>query len=711
MIDRSAVSLKRLEQLCRRYSALSQDDVEIIHRMAADLQLIADLAQADVFIDCPTTDPDVAIVVAEASPSTARSLYRWSVVGQPALKENEPAVIQTIRTGQPTLGIRGVTQEGVPVRQTVVPIKNPADEIIGTLIMEQDITQQVRQEEQVEILAETAEQLTETLLQAAVEGGTLPTLMPDALVTVNPQGRITYANLVAHQIAERVGLPLDSDEEDFLKSFSGQPVLERVMQERGFFSQEVQIRDWVFLVKAVALFRRERIARATEKVVGALILIRDITEIRAKEKELMVKSAVIQEIHHRVKNNLQTIASLLKLQMRRTSSEVMRAGFEESISRILSIAVVHEVLSKNGLELIDIKETIQQIAGIVTQNMVDPSQALEIALSGPAVILPSEQATSVALIVNELIQNAVGHAFKGRQGGIIEVRITDAPAEVAISVIDDGVGFGEIPPGGFGSLGLQIVDTLVREDLRGRFEIASDKGTEARFRFPKKGSYVQGGAANQKGPLRQLRIVIADDEPITRMDLREMLHEAGHLVVGEAGDGESALNLARIHRPDLVLLDIKMPGMEGFEAARRIQEERLAPIFLLTAYSQTEQVERAKEAGVLGYLVKPVREADLLPMVEVVVARHRETQGLEEEVSKLRDTLETRKAVEKAKGILMELHGYSEATAFRIIQQWSMERRSPLRQVAEGIITTAAMQGPSKKGRKPGKEFTPMGGE
>lgn len=497
MTDKSERSLERLEQLCRRYSALSQGDVEIINGIAANLQLIADLAQADVFIDCPTTDPDVAIVVAEASPATARSLYRWSVVGQPALKENEPAVIQTIRTGQPTLGIRGVTQEGVPVRQTVVPIKNPAGETIGTLIMEQDITQQVRQEEQVEILAETAEQLTETLLQAAVEGGTLPTLMPDGLVTVNPQGRITYANLVAHQIAERVGLPLDSSEEDFLKSFSGQPVLERVMQERGFFSQEVQIRDWVFLVKAVALFRRERSAGAREKVVGALILIRDITEIRAKEKELMVKSAVIQEIHHRVKNNLQTIASLLRLQMRRTSSDEIRAGFVESISRILSIAVVHEVLSKNGLELIDIKETIQQIAGIVTQSMVDPSQSLRIAVTGPAVVLPSEQATSVALIVNELIQNAVKHAFKGLRGGNIEVRIAETPGEVVISVSDDGVGLGEVPPEGFGSLGLQIVDTLVREDLRGRFEIIGETGTEARFRFPRKGVRCQGGVAAQ----------------------------------------------------------------------------------------------------------------------------------------------------------------------------------------------------------------------
>jgi len=180
--------------------------------------------------------------------------------------------------------------------------------------------------------------------------------------------------------------------------------------------------------------------------------------------------------------------------------------------------------------------------------------------------------------------------------------------------------------------------------------------------------------------------VIADDEPITRMDVREMLQEAGHLVVAEAGDGETAICLVRSHRPDLVLLDVKMPVIDGLAAARQIHRERLAPVLLLTAYSQVEMIEQAKESGVLGYLVKPIRESDLLPMVEVVAARHREFTDLEREVRELKDTLETRKALDRAKGILMETQGLSEAAAYRRIQQLSMENRSTMRQVAEGII-------------------------
>lgn len=477
--DKVRYSPGLVKLLCERYSTLTDHDVEIIRQVGRNLQLIADLAQADVFIDCPTKDPNVAIVVAEASPCTARSLYRCTVVGQPALKENEPGVIQTQQTGLPTLGTRGLTQEGVPVKQSVVPIKNREGRTIGTLIMEQDITQQVRQEEQVEILAETAEQLTETLLQVAMQDEALPSLMQDGLVIVNPQGRVTYANPVARQLSNRVGIPVEDIGRWLTETLPGGQPWEKAVTEKGFVGQEVQFNDQVFLVKAVGLHRKEQ-------VVGALVLIRDITEIRAKEKELMVKSAVIQEIHHRVKNNLQTIASLLRLQMRRTESRELRKGYNESINRILSIAVVHEVLSKEGLEVIDIKETIGQILSIITQSMVDPTQQVFTEVSGPNILLPSEQATSVALIVNELIQNAVDHAFKGRKQGRISIGLSHREDDVEIEVSDDGVGLDASALGTFGSLGLQIVETLIREDLKGKFEIGNSNGTQVRIKFLKR---------------------------------------------------------------------------------------------------------------------------------------------------------------------------------------------------------------------------------
>jgi AmiR/NasT family two-component response regulator len=192
--------------------------------------------------------------------------------------------------------------------------------------------------------------------------------------------------------------------------------------------------------------------------------------------------------------------------------------------------------------------------------------------------------------------------------------------------------------------------------------------------------------------LSQTRIVVADDESIIRMDLREMLGGLGYLVVGEAGDGVTAVNVAREVRPDLVIMDIKMPEMDGIEAARILTEERIAPVLLLTAFSEQELVRRAGEAGVVGYVVKPFGETDLAPAVEIAIARFNEFRTLEREANDLRDTLETRKRVERAKGVLMQTQGLSEADAFRKIQKLSMNSRKSMREVADAILLAHEVQ-------------------
>ncbi len=186
--------------------------------------------------------------------------------------------------------------------------------------------------------------------------------------------------------------------------------------------------------------------------------------------------------------------------------------------------------------------------------------------------------------------------------------------------------------------------------------------------------------------MERTRIVIADDEALIRMDLREMLTHLGYLVVGEVGDGRSAVNLARELRPDIIIMDIKMPDLDGIEAARILTEEQIAPVLLLSAYSQRELVTRAREAGVAGYLVKPFREADLSPAIEVALARFAEFQEMGQQVGDLQQALETRKVVDRAKGILMDRQGLTEAEAFRKIQKMSMNNRKPMRDVAEAII-------------------------
>ena len=185
----------------------------------------------------------------------------------------------------------------------------------------------------------------------------------------------------------------------------------------------------------------------------------------------------------------------------------------------------------------------------------------------------------------------------------------------------------------------------------------------------------------------QRRVVIAEDEALIRLDLAEMLAEEGYDVVGQAGDGERAVELAEELRPDLVVLDVKMPKLDGIAAAERIASKRIAPVVILTAFSQRDLVERARDAGAMAYLVKPFTKSDLVPAVEMAVSRFAELQLLESEVADLQDRLETRKAVDRAKSVLQEQLQLSEPDAFRWIQKTAMDLRLSMRQVAEGVLT------------------------
>jgi two-component system, response regulator PdtaR len=193
-------------------------------------------------------------------------------------------------------------------------------------------------------------------------------------------------------------------------------------------------------------------------------------------------------------------------------------------------------------------------------------------------------------------------------------------------------------------------------------------------------------------PVSALRVLVAEDETIIRLDLKETLERAGHEVCAEARDGEEAVDLARVEKPDLAVLDVKMPRLDGIEAARRILAERPIPIVMLTAYGQDELVARAVEAGVFGYLVKPFRETDLLPAMQTARARHAELEALRDEAESLTEALATRKVVERAKGILMEQEGLSEQEAFTRLQRASQVSGRPMKFVAEALIATLAAE-------------------
>jgi two-component system, response regulator PdtaR len=182
------------------------------------------------------------------------------------------------------------------------------------------------------------------------------------------------------------------------------------------------------------------------------------------------------------------------------------------------------------------------------------------------------------------------------------------------------------------------------------------------------------------------RVVIAEDEALIRLDLKEMLEEDGYDVVGEAGDGQRAIDLAVELRPDLVMLDIKMPILDGISAAERITSEGIAPVVILTAFSQRDLVERASEAGAMAYLVKPFTKVDLVPAIEMAVSRFQQIKALETEIGDLRERLEVRKLVDRAKGLLMAARDWSEPEAFRWIQKTSMDLRKSMREVAQLVV-------------------------
>ncbi|NGN64701.1 response regulator [Streptomyces sp. A7024] len=198
-------------------------------------------------------------------------------------------------------------------------------------------------------------------------------------------------------------------------------------------------------------------------------------------------------------------------------------------------------------------------------------------------------------------------------------------------------------------------------------------------------------------PPQTTRVVIAEDEALIRLDLKEMLEEEGYTVVGEAGNGEEAVKLAQEHRPDLVILDVKMPVLDGISAAEQIAADSIAPVLMLTAFSQRELVERARDAGAMAYLVKPFSKSDVVPAIEMAVSRFTELKTLESEVADLTQRLETRKLVDRAKSILQTQYGLTEPAAFRWIQKTSMDRRLSMQQVAEAVIEDDSEKKKAKK--------------
>ncbi|WP_152391638.1 sensor histidine kinase [Paenibacillus guangzhouensis] len=476
----------QLQQLCRDHTDLLTGDVQILGMLAAQLPMLADLSQADLFIDCLSRDQLRAIVVAEAKPTTATSLYHGSVVGQFAYAQHEPAVMYCLQAGKAVTGSRGISQEQKEMQQNVVPIQNQQGESIGVLILERDITHEVQQEKNVAFLKEKTEQLGKTLLHLALQEDRTTGLMHEGMILFDQERRVTYANRSAEAWLERLGITEELDVSRWITS-----LLPREQQDmpNHMLTHEVMNGAYALEIKSM-LFSEEG------HPVGGMLLIRDLSELKEREKELVLKSAFIQEIHHRVKNNLQTIAGLLRLQVRRTEHEEVKQTYRDMIQRMNSIALIHDILAYKGLGQINLYEVIHRLCPMVIHSLTAPEQHIRCDLPSMQTLwIEPEQATTLALIMTELIQNSIKHGFGEavHEDPLITITLRQTDDSITIAFIDNGAGVAEqerktsiTRETGGSHFGLNMVRTLVQGQLNGTFRLEiTEQGTIAEMQFPR----------------------------------------------------------------------------------------------------------------------------------------------------------------------------------------------------------------------------------
>lgn len=481
-MDNQVDRMEEIRELCKHHTHLNETDIDLIVNKSLMLQTIADIAAGDVFIDCMDKDQQTMLVIAEAFPETTHSLYKRSILGKRIYQPKEPAVYGAYQTGRPSLLHRAVF-DGTHVKQNVTPIVNSRNQTIGVLILEQDITLQVKQENEIIFLSETTQKINRTFWDIISNGEQiLPDFIQEALILLGKDGSIIYANNYAINLIETYG----KRNQKFLLNRPINEVL-TFIKESDFLHNSIVQREIIYLNKVYRL-RAVCLKEGEDEGRRVLLNLYDITDLRDKERQLMVKSAVIQEIHHRVKNNLQTIASLLRMQLRKGQPDDPRAFYEESMNRIMSIAMIHEELSYNGIEEVNMNLVINKLAKMLVSQMSELDCIVELKLEIAEIHLEADQAFSLALILTELIQNCLKHAFLGRSQGTMMITFFQNRDSYTLSVMDNGTGIREDHPKNH--LGLEIVRNLTLHDLKGSFVIQSlspsSQGTLASIQFPQK---------------------------------------------------------------------------------------------------------------------------------------------------------------------------------------------------------------------------------
>ena len=498
----------------REYLNLSEAEMSFLKTIEQQMGIVADLSRADILLYSRKSERE-AIVLAHAQPHSLAHAYNKNRQGRVIGHQARLEVWQAILTGKDQQDERSTIAEGAPVARQALPIHYPppypthktsngriVSRVIGVIVIVTNLIEYERLRLRSRVFRRALKKFQTMLVYGQIHGAAdlSPFGEQDGILFVDNAGIIQYASGIAANLYRRLGYretlvgrhlsALDTDDEEIRRlALSKNRCVEREMEE----SDRVSIRKALPIISYSPIrwewLRRFRIP-VNEQRHGVIITLRDDTESRRQDQELQIKNAMIKEVHHRVKNNLQTIAGLLRMQSRRAKSEEVRNVLDETLNRILSIAVIHEFLSYESSNIINIKDVGHRIAAQLQEGIIDPDQKIQFEIVGKPVHLPARQATATSLILNELLQNAIEHGVEGKKAGIIRLDFEDNEDQVIIKVSDTGDGI----PSDFkleqtGSLGLQIVKILVEGDLKGKIDLNNDKqngyGLTVKITFPK----------------------------------------------------------------------------------------------------------------------------------------------------------------------------------------------------------------------------------
>ena len=477
------------------HNCLGLDDVEaaFLQRVDACLTITADVSRADILLCCLCSS-NKALVVRHVMPASTSSLYADDISNRRLEAEEHPLLFRALRSGTLAHGQKESLSSGAPIMQAAMPILHEGRRLPAALLFETNMVAYERHRRRNHHFRRAVSWLQEMCRRGELEPNRSPARFGqyDGIYLVNRERRITYMSGIAANMFRSIGIGGDLRRELAVQLLES---IDADMIERAFHSEtsseirsesddgRIWIRKTIPLQMPSLTWQNRwrsrawyssllRPKRSRENVDAVMVLVHNATESVQKQRELNVKAAIIQEVHHRVKNNLQTIAAMLRIQARRSESDEIRHQLRDAVNRILSMAVIHEYLSQDEHRPINVRDVCRRVADQVIQVVSGPDQQVQIRVEGPNVRLPADQATPTAMVINELLLNAMEHGVGRRSQGMILVELIDQGNTVQIIVEDDGTGVSDdFDPQQSQSLGLQIVNTLVTDDLKGSLRI------------------------------------------------------------------------------------------------------------------------------------------------------------------------------------------------------------------------------------------------